>query len=278
MSGDPASHVQSNVEATVKDSRKGYTERCDVVLLSHGDPATSRSDDATPPASAPSVCSLANPAHSKTTRFTQIPPPCDAATAHSFPVSTQTGPCTTPLARTLARRSATAAVALVLLVALLATRQSYHYPRSPVSPSLSRRSLAAAGSGAASGSGGKLTPGFVANITAGVKAVTARVYAIKKGRGKTKMTDSCANDCLSLMTTALDHLTRVSKALKTHSSASDVPYWLTAAQDQLTTCLDGFREFSPATLSTPAGKSLQAHGRQVKKSLDRAIKLSLHSA
>ncbi|CAI5505008.1 unnamed protein product [Closterium sp. Naga37s-1] len=78
------------------------------------------------------------------------------------------------------------------------------------------------------------------------------------------MTDSCANDCLFLMATALDQLAHVSKALKTHSGTSDVPYSLTAAQDQVTTCLDGFREFSPATLSTPAGKSLQAHGRQVK--------------
>ncbi|CAI5510525.1 unnamed protein product [Closterium sp. Naga37s-1] len=81
------------------------------------------------------------------------------------------------------------------------------------------------------------------------------------------MTDSCANDCLSLMATALDQLTRVSKALKTRSSASDVPYWLTAAQDQVTTCLDGFREFSPSTLATPAGKSLQAHGRQTANAL-----------
>ncbi|CAI7793594.1 unnamed protein product [Closterium sp. NIES-53] len=244
-----------------------------------GNPASPpASPRASAPASAPSLLSLT---HFNTTRFTQIPPQYDA-TAHS----PHDEPCTTPpLARLLVRGAAFGAVALVLLVALLATchavgSESYRYypARSPVSPSFSRRSLAAGGGGAASGSGGKLTPGFVANITAGVKVVIARVYAIKKGRAKTKMTDSCANDCLSLMATALDHLTHVSTALKTHSSASDVPYWLTAAQDQVTTCLDGFREFSPSTLATPVGKSLQAHGRQVKKSLDRAIKLSLHSA
>ncbi|CAI5533539.1 unnamed protein product [Closterium sp. Naga37s-1] len=244
-----------------------------------GNPASPpASPRASAPASAPSLLSLT---HSNTTRFTQIPPQYDA-TAHS----PHDEPCPTPpLARLLVRGAAVGAVALVLLVALLATchavgSESYRYypARSPVSPSFSRRSLAAGGGGAASGSGGKLTPGFVANITAGVKVVIARVYAINKGRAKTKMTDSCANDCLSLMATALDHLTHVSTALKTHSSASDVPYWLTAAQDQVTTCLDGFREFSPSTLATPVGKSLQAHGRQVKKSLDRAIKLSLHSA
>ncbi|CAI5461193.1 unnamed protein product [Closterium sp. Yama58-4] len=241
-------------------------------------------DSASPPASAPgSAPSLLSLTHSNTTRFTQIPPQCDATTH-----SPQDGPGTPPpprLARLLARGAAIGAVALVLLVGILATCHAvgseshrYYPARSPVSPSFSRRSLAAGGGGAASGSGGKLTPGFVANITAGVKVVIARVYAIKKGRAKTKMTDSCANDCVSLMATALDQLAHVSTALKTHSGTSDVPYSLTAAQDQVTTCLDGFREFSPSTLTTPAGKSLQAQGRQVKKSLDRAIKLSLHPA
>ncbi|CAI7918851.1 unnamed protein product, partial [Closterium sp. NIES-54] len=195
-----------------------------------GNPASPpASPRASAPASAPSLLSLT---HFNTTRFTQIPPQYDA-TAHS----PHDEPCTTPpLARLLVRGAAFGAVALVLLVALLATchavgSESYRYypARSPVSPSFSRRSLAAGGGGAASGSGGKLTPGFVANITAGVK----------------------------VMATALDHLTHVSTALKTHSSASDVPYWLTAAQDQVTTCLDGFREFSPSTLATPVGKSLQ---------------------
>ncbi|CAI5973277.1 unnamed protein product [Closterium sp. NIES-64] len=74
-------------------------------------------------------------------------------------------------------------------------------------------------------------------------------------RGKALEARSSVKD--TAMATALDQLAHVSKALKTHSGTSDVPYSLTAAQDQVTTCLDGFREFSPATLSTPAGKSLQ---------------------
>ncbi|GJP58672.1 hypothetical protein CLOP_g6820 [Closterium sp. NIES-67] len=150
-----------------------------------------------------------------------------------------------------------------------------------------RRSLAAAGAakaggggsgggGGVSGSRGKLDPGFVANITAGVKVVIGRVYAIKKSRGKTKITDSCSNDCLSLMSTAEYHLSSVAKALKSKTSSKDVPFWLMAAQDQVTTCLEGFREFSPSTLTTPVGKSLQSHGNRVKKLLSKAIQLSLH--
>ncbi|GJP58675.1 hypothetical protein CLOP_g2070 [Closterium sp. NIES-67] len=124
----------------------------------------------------------------------------------------------------------------------------------------------------------ELAPGLVANITAGMQVVLARVSAIKKSRSTVNMSDAVTTDCLDLTANALYHLAKAAAALKARTNDEDVPFWVTAARDQLATCLDGIWEFSLDTYKSHPGKSLKAHGHNLKKTFDTAIALALHSA
>ncbi|CAI5461192.1 unnamed protein product [Closterium sp. Yama58-4] len=123
----------------------------------------------------------------------------------------------------------------------------------------------------------ELAPGLVANITAGMQRVMARVSAIKKSRGTANMSGAVTTDCLDLTTNAFYHLAKAAEALKARTNDEDVPFWITAARDQLVTCLDGIWEFSLDTYKSHAGKSLESHGKNLKKSFDTAIALALQS-
>ncbi|CAI5461191.1 unnamed protein product [Closterium sp. Yama58-4] len=83
---------------------------------------------------------------------------------------------------------------------------------------------------------------------------------------------------LSQTSNALYHLAKASEALKARTNGEDVPFWITAARDQLVTCLEGIWEFSPDTYKSHAGKSLTNYGNNLKKSYDTAIALALQSA
>ncbi|CAI6006829.1 unnamed protein product [Closterium sp. NIES-64] len=124
----------------------------------------------------------------------------------------------------------------------------------------------------------ELAPGLVANITAGMQRVMARVSAIKKSRGAANMSGAVTTDCLDLTTNAFYHLAKAAAALKARTNSEDVPFWITAARDQLTTCLDGIWEFAVDTFKSHAGKSLTSHGKNLKKSFDTAIALALLAA
>ncbi|CAI5995899.1 unnamed protein product [Closterium sp. NIES-64] len=120
---------------------------------------------------------------------------------------------------------------------------------------------------------------MVNSLTAQAHAIQSFAQEIRRMNfANVRMRNVVAGDCERQTDTALYHLGKASAALAAGSNQEDLPYWLAAARRQMSNCLDGFKEFSPAALNTPSGIMLNSVIHRSAATYDAAIALATNGA